>query len=114
MEIQEPKQQKPAKPKSTINSFWFGLAAGLIVPIITIIIAYYQAYSYMDFKVFYVRFVHLKLFSAFISLCALPDMLVFFIFIWGNRLIAARGALTSIFILTMIVVLFKFFDLGTL
>jgi len=109
METQIPKQQRPAKPKSTINSFWFGLAAGLIVPIITIIIAYYQVYSYMSFGDFYTRFVHLKLFSAFMSLCALPDMLVFFIFIWGNRLIGARGALTAIFILTMIVVVFKFF-----
>jgi len=36
-------------------------------------------------------------------------MLVFFIFIWGNRLIGARGALTAIFILTVIVVIFKFF-----
>ena len=109
METQIPKQQRPAKPKSTVNSFWFGLAAGLIVPLITIIIAYYQAYSYMEIKDFYLRFVHLKLFSAFISLCALPDMLVFFIFIWGNRLIGARGALTAIFILTVIVVIFKFF-----
>ena len=109
METQIHRQQRPAKPKSTVNSFWFGLAVGLIVPLITIIIAYYQTYSYMEIKDFYLRFVHLKLFSAFISLCALPDMLVFFIFIWGNRLIGARGALTAIFILTIIVVVFKFF-----
>ncbi len=109
MDTMEPQQQKIPKPPSTINSFWFGLAVGLIVPIITVIIAYYQVYSYMGFYSFYLRFVHLKLFSAFISLCALPDMLVFFIFIWGNRLIGARGALTAIFILTLIVVVYKFF-----
>jgi len=109
MDIRTPQQQRPPKPKSTVNSFWFGLAAGLIVPVITLIIAYYQAYSYMEFNEFISKFIHLKLFSAFISLCALPDMLVFFIFIWGNRLIGARGALTAIFILTLIVVIFKFF-----
>ena len=109
METTEPKQQKPAKPKSKINSFWFGLITGLIVPLITVIIAYYQVYSYMDISVFYQRFVSLKLFSAFLSLCALPDMLLFFIYIWGNRLFAARGALTSIFILTLLVVIYKFF-----
>ena len=63
----------------------------------------------MDIQTFYSKFVHLKLFSAFISLCALPDMLVFFLFIWSNRLIGARGVLTAIFILTLIVVIFKFF-----
>ncbi len=109
METQIPKQQRPAKPKSTINSFWFGLAAGLIAPLITLTITYYHAYSYMSIKDFYSHFVYLKLFSAFISLCALPDMLVFFIFIWGNRLIGAKGTLTAIFIITMIVVIFKFF-----
>lgn len=109
MDLRTPQQQRPAKPKSTVNSFWFGLAAGLIVPVITLIIAYYQAYSYMTFNEFASKFIHLKLFSAFISLCALPDMLVFFIFIWGNRLIGARGALTAIFILTVMVVIFKFF-----
>ncbi|HIE16085.1 MAG TPA: hypothetical protein EYP69_04070 [Bacteroidales bacterium] len=109
MEMQIPKQQRPAKPKSFINSFWFGLASGLLVPLLTIIIAYYQVYAYMDFERFYIRFVHLKLFSAFISLCALPDMLVFFLFIWSNRLLGARGVLTAIFIITVIVVIFKFF-----
>lgn len=110
MDILGPKQQKQPKPKSTINSFWFGLAAGLIVPMITIIIAYYHKYSvYMTVHEFYIKFIHWKLFSAFISLCALPDMLVFFIFIWGNRLIGARGALTAIFIITVVVVIFKFF-----
>lgn len=109
MKTIEPKQQKPAKPKSTINSFWFGLGTGLIIPLITVVIAYYQVYSYMEVSVFYERFVTLKLFSAFLSLCALPDMLLFFIYIWGNRLFAARGTLTSIFILTVLVVLYKFF-----
>ena len=109
MDIQEVKQQKPPKPPSTINSFWFGLVAGLVVPVLTVIIAYYQVYSYMGFERFYERFVHLKLFSAFLSLCALPDMLVFFLFIWTNRLIGARGTLTAIFILTLIVVIYKVF-----
>jgi len=109
MDFRTPQQQRPAKPKSTVNSIWFGLAVGLIVPVITLIVAYYQAYSYMTFNAFVNKFIHLKLFSAFISLCALPDMLVFFIFIWGNRLFGARGALTAIFILTLIVVIFKFF-----
>ena len=46
--------------------------------------------------------------SAVISLVILPDLLVFFIFIWLNYLYSARGVLAATLIYALLVVITKF------
>ncbi len=97
------------KPKSFINSFLFGYVVGMIVPMITIYVFYLARWSAVSFSYFYHTFVEATVFSALVSLAAIPDGLVFFLFIWSNRLRGARGALGAIFTYTLIVVAYKFF-----
>jgi hypothetical protein len=49
-----------------------------------------------------------KKLSSLISLSVVPDLLVFFIFIWLNYLYSARGVLAAVFLFALIVVLTKF------
>jgi len=97
------------KPKSFINSVLFGFILGMIVPIITIYVFYLSRWSAVSFLYFYHTFVEATVFSALVSLAALPDGLLFFLFIWTNRLFGARGVLGAIFTYTLIVVVYKFF-----
>jgi hypothetical protein len=96
------------KPKSLLNSFWFGYISGMIVPVITIYVFYLVRWNAVSFSYFYHTFVEATVFSALISLAALPDGLLFFLFIWSNRLYGARGVLGAIFTYTLIVVAYKF------
>jgi hypothetical protein len=49
------------------------------------------------------------LFSKVLSLAVIPSAGVFFLFIWGNRLNAAKGVLTATFILALVVFGIKIF-----
>ncbi len=97
------------KPKSFINSVLFGYIAGMILPVITIYVFYLSRWHAVSFSYFYHTFVEATVFSALVSLAALPDGLLFFLFIWSNRLHGARGVLGAIFTYTLIVVAYKFF-----
>jgi hypothetical protein len=91
-----------------LNTLTFGLIAGLLVPLLALVIFYFISSSDTAFPE-YIRFiVSRKKLSSLISLSVVPDLLVFFIFIWLNYLYSARGVLAAVFLLALIVVLTKF------
>ena len=97
------------KPKSFVNSVLLGYILGMIVPFATMYVFYLMRWSAVSFSYFYHTFVDATVFSALLSLAALPDGLLFFLYIWTNRLYGARGVLGAIFTYTIIVVIYKFF-----
>jgi len=42
-----------------------------------------------------------------ISLCLLPNLLLFFIFIWTNKLKAGKGVITSMFVYGLVILILK-------
>lgn len=94
--------------KSRFNNIWLGAALGLVVPVITIFVAWRLRFDYMEMGEFFSTMMARKLLSSVISLCAIPNLLVFLIFIWLNNLYSARGVLLSTFIVGFIMVIIKF------
>ncbi len=94
--------------KGRFNNIWLGAILGLVVPVITIFIAWKIRFDYMDVSEFINTMMARKTMSAIISLCAIPNLLVFLIFIWLNYLYSARGVLLSTFIVGFIMVIIKF------
>jgi len=94
--------------KSRLNNIWLGMVLGIIVPVITIFVVNlirFDEYTIGEyFKIMFER----KILSSMISLCAIPNLLVFLIFIWMNKLYSARGVLASTFILGFIIIGIKF------
>ena len=91
-----------------MNSIPFGLMAGVVVPLLTLVIFYLISSSDQSFSEFLVFIVSRKKLSSLISLSLVPDLLVFFIFIWLNYLYSARGVLAAVFLFALVVVLTKF------
>ena len=91
-----------------LNSALFGGIAGLLFPLIALVIFYFITSPDLSFPEFIRFMVTRKKLSALISLSVLPDLLVFFIFIWLNYLYSARGVLAVVFIFALMVVLTKF------
>ena len=102
------------KPKSLINSLVFGFIVGIIVPFLS----FYTTYIYGASRVysnngaslseFYDHLRTTNILSQILGLATLPDMLVFFLFIWTNRYRGARGVLASIFIYAVMVFLYHY------
>jgi hypothetical protein len=102
----------PLNPDNTIkkrlNNGAFGLIAGLLVPLMALVVFYFVSSPGSTVPEFIEIIVSRKKLSSLISLSVVPDLLVFFIFIWLNYLYSARGILAAVFILALIVVLTKF------
>jgi hypothetical protein len=94
--------------KGRFNNIWLGAILGLVVPVITIFLFWLIRFDYMDMGEFINTMMARKMMSAIISLCAIPNLLVFLIFIWLNNLYSARGVLLSTFIVGSIMVIIKF------
>jgi hypothetical protein len=82
--------------------------AGILVPLLALVIFYMISSSDQTFSEFLVFLISRKKLSSLISLSVVPDLLVFFIFIWLNYLYSARGVLAAVFLFALVVVLTKF------
>jgi hypothetical protein len=96
------------KMKSRYNNILLGSVFGIIVPAITVLIAYKIRFDQYQFDEFLRILIRNKILSSLLSLCALPNLLVFLIFIWLDYLYSARGVLLSTFIIGFIIVGIKF------
>jgi len=92
-----------------IDKFWIGIILGLLVPVLALLIFYYVAYPKHGNLTYYEMVTAKDLFSKVLSLAVIPSAGVFFLFIWGNRLSAAKGVLTATFILALLVFGIKIF-----
>ena len=104
--------------KSILNTFLFGFGTGIIVLGISFFFALYinkSIIGYTERSV--IEFlVYLKDYSAgrsdiipkLLSLSAVSDLLLFFIFIWTERMKSARGVIGSVFLLGIIIIILKF------
>jgi hypothetical protein len=92
-----------------LDKFWIGFTAGLIIPVLSLSIVYihtfYPSYNIKEFFDFlYTMHITSKLFS----LCVLPNLLLFFLFIWGELYKGARGALGATIVTAIAVVIIQF------
>lgn len=98
------------KKKKTFDVMWLGTFLGMLVPLLSLIVVYLTKFSKLTSLTNYFRFlIENNGFAQLLSLCALPNLLVFFIFIWTDRLRSARGVVLSTFIIVIAVACMKIF-----
>ena len=91
-----------------LNTITFGLISGMLVPLLALVIFYLISSPDTAFPEFVEFIISRNKLSSLISLSLVPDLLVFFIFIWLNYLYSARGVMAAVFLFALIVVLTKF------
>jgi len=94
--------------KKRLNSTYLGILLGTVVPAITVYIYYFYKFKTLTFVNFLKRLDAVGIASAIVSLCALPNLLVFFIFIWINYLYSARGVVFATMLYAALVVFLKY------
>jgi hypothetical protein len=91
------------------NKVIIGLIPGIIIPVITFI-GFYIFKSRVSSIIDYVKLtIEMDLLSNVLSLCALPNLIIFFIFLSKNYYYSARGVIFATFMWAIIVVIARYF-----
>ncbi|HDJ33726.1 MAG TPA: hypothetical protein ENF21_06470 [Bacteroidetes bacterium] len=94
--------------KTKANRVELGLFLGLLMPVLTFFVFYLFLHDESGIVEFINEVIVRQISTQVISLCAVPNLLLFFIFIWADRLYSARGVLTATFIIAFAVLILKF------
>jgi hypothetical protein len=91
------------------DKFWIGFVAGIVVPVCTLTTVYIQTfYPTYNLKEFFDFLYTMHITTKLFSLCVLPNLGLFFLFLWGNLYKGARGTLGATIIIALTVVIVQF------
>jgi len=96
------------KPKSVVNNFPLGLAFGIIVPLLTLIFINAESNKYLSMAEFLSRLQQNSSLSALFSLCAIPNLGLFFLFMWKNKYKTVKGVMMATVLMVILVYTLKF------
>ena len=94
--------------KISTNTIGFGTILGVIVPAVFFVIVYLFRETELSFMEYMRTLYFLKVLPKLMSLCLLPNLVLFFVFLWSDRLRAAQGVILSLFIIGLPIVVLKF------
>lgn len=89
------------------DSVLTGLILGLIIPVVTMVIIWVVRFE-ISLSDFLSSFQQMRVLSKVISLAAIPNLLLFFLFIWTNRPYSARGVIFATLVVAMVMLVLKF------
>ena len=84
-----------------------GLIPALILPALSLV-GFWIVKSDRGFVDFLGYFQEMKMLSKVVSLTAIPNLLLFFLFIWTKRNFSARGVIFATFLLAFVMLILKF------
>ncbi len=92
--------------KKKFDTLLTGLILGLILPALTLV-GFWIVKSDRGFVDFLVYFQEMKMLSKMVSLTAIPNLLLFFLFIWTKRNFSARGVVFATLLLAFVMLILK-------
>ena len=95
--------------KSNLDTTVFGMLSGIFLPIITFLIVYFILSDHQTLNEYLQRLIDRNIQGHFISISVIPNLLIFFIFIWLYKMKAARGVLLSTFLWAFLILAIRLF-----
>jgi hypothetical protein len=97
------------KTKQSFDSKLLGIIIGMIIPSISILTFYATTFDKVPISFFISHSLQLRILPQIISLCVLPNLGVFFLFMWRERLLSARGVIFATLFMAICVFVLKLF-----
>ncbi|MFZ4798512.1 MAG: hypothetical protein ACOYMA_13525 [Bacteroidia bacterium] len=94
--------------KNKFDHLIIGLVLGLLAPTLGIMIFFYSKFSESNLAEFLTVSIQEKMLSPLLSLCAVINLGVFYLFIQFDKLQTAKGIILATFIYGLAIVLLKF------
>ena len=85
----------------------YGLIPGLLLPPLGLVI-FWLVKSELGLWDFLVRFQYLGMLSKSLSVATVPNLLLFFVFIWTRRNFSARGVIFATLLMAFVMLVLKF------
>ncbi len=95
--------------KFSLNKLWVGFIVGVLAPVATLIIVYNTKNLTKTFFEFIDYLKIMGVYLKMLSMCVIPNLFFFFVFIWRNYLAAARGTLFATILYAILVVILNYF-----
>ncbi|MEN8203844.1 MAG: hypothetical protein ABFS28_14695 [Bacteroidota bacterium] len=95
------------KTKKRFDTLLSGLIPGIILPL-TALVVIWAIQSEDGLLEFLKKFQYQNILSKLISLAAIPNLLLFFLFIWTDRTFSARGVIFATLVLAFVMLVLKF------
>jgi hypothetical protein len=95
--------------RSRFDSIWIGLIVGIFVPALAFVMFYFSSFTKVSLHYFIEYSAQLQALPKIISLCVVPNLGVFFLFMWRNHYYSARGVIMATVIMALIVLGLKIF-----
>jgi hypothetical protein len=89
------------------NSLYFGLILGLLAPWIIVVTFYQVKFGQIKFYEFLELAYYNQIFTTLLSLCALINLGIFYLFIWTHKDFAAKGVLGATFLYALVIFAMK-------
>ena len=90
-----------------LNSVTAGLIPGLVLPVVTLIMIWAIKHE-GGLGDFITSFQRLQMLSKVLTLSTIPNLLLFFLFIWTNRTYSARGVIFATLVVALVMLVLKF------
>ena len=94
------------KKSNLLDHLYTGLGLGILLPIF-VLMGMWLVNTEGSFVNYLKGFYELNSLAGLISLSVIPNLLLFFIFIWSNKIKSARGVIFATLIAALIMLLFK-------
>jgi hypothetical protein len=95
------------KTEKRFDTLLTGLIPGILLPLVTLVIIWILQ-SEEGLLDFLQKFQQRQVLSKLVSLAALPNLLLFFLFIWTHRTFSARGVIFATLVLAFVMLVLKF------
>ena len=95
------------KPGKKFNALVWGIIPGILLPLVTLVVIWlitYQGGFFSFLKVFQQQ----GMLARIVSLATLPNLGIFFLFIWSDRYFSARGVIFATLVIALVMVVLKF------
>jgi len=89
------------------NKFWIGLALGVVLPLVAFLLIYLLGYSKTPFDNFMEYAFKIRALPKILSLCVIPNLAIFYLFLNKEYWYATRGVITATLLCTLAVVVIK-------
>ena len=101
-------KQLPQKNQKKIDKIIFGIIPGLIAPLIGVLIFYLIQNSTETFFEFLKSLTLSGVITHSVSLAVLPNLLIFFVFIWTHNYKAAKGVILATILYALLILILRF------
>jgi hypothetical protein len=91
-----------------IDNLKLGLLLGILAPAITMLVIYLVQFTEYNFTELINVLISKRVFTKIVSLCAIPNLALFFLFLNKNYFRAARGVLLATVLFALFVFITKF------